>query len=151
MLFHTHLLLGILLFLLAKGDLTGNVFLLLFFVLLGSILPDIDEHKSKITQWTGLLGKIVSFLFRHRGLLHSLTFPIVMCVLLGLFWNWNYALALFMGYIGHLFADALTPMGIPILYPFTKFRLRGPLRTGSVWEWLVLGMLVVVIVRMLLW
>lgn len=149
MLFHTHLLFGILLFLLAKGYLPGNVFLLLFFVLLGSILPDIDEHKSKITQWSGLLGKIVSFLFRHRGILHSLTFPIVMCVLLGWFWYWSYAFALFVGYAGHLFADALTPMGIPIGYPFTEFRLRGPLRTGSVWEWIVLGMLVVVIVRML--
>jgi inner membrane protein len=150
MLFYTHLLFGILLFLLVKGYLAGNVFLLLFLVLLGSILPDIDEHKSKIARWSGLLGKTVSFLFRHRGILHAVIFPSALCIVLGLLWSKSYALALLIGYVGHLFADALTPMGIPILYPFTEFRLRGPLRTGSIWEWVMVGLLIILILKILL-
>jgi len=113
------------------------------------MLPDIDEHKSKITQWSGGLGKVVSYLFKHRGILHSIITPVILCVLLGL-WNKNYALALFIGYIGHLAADALTLMGIPVLYPFTEFRLRGFLKTARLGEWVIFVLLVIVIL-MIIW
>jgi inner membrane protein len=149
MLFPTHVLLGILIFLLARTHLTGNTYLILSLILLGSILPDIDEHKSKITRWSGLLGKIVSFLFKHRGILHSIFTPLIFCSFLGLLWDFDYALALFLGYVGHLFADALTPMGIPIFYPFTPFRLKGPFKTGNISEMTIIVLLILAIIKLI--
>ncbi|MEK6845688.1 MAG: metal-dependent hydrolase, partial [Nanoarchaeota archaeon] len=71
MLFLTHLLLGIASFLLVKEYLIGNQIIILLLILLGSILPDIDEAHSKINQWGGILGKIIAFFSKHRGMFHS--------------------------------------------------------------------------------
>ena len=51
MLFLTHLLLGIVSFLLIKGYLVGNQIVILLLILLGSILPDIDEENSWSSLW----------------------------------------------------------------------------------------------------
>ncbi|MFA6461499.1 MAG: metal-dependent hydrolase [Candidatus Woesearchaeota archaeon] len=147
MLFHTHVLIGIITFLLLHSYLPGNEYLILLFILIGSILPDIDEHKSKAAQLSGVIGKIVSFFASHRGIFHSFLLPLIGCGLLGYFWNFAYASALFIGYFVHLLADALTPMGIPILWPFKEFKLRGPIRCGTWQEWILFGMLVLLIIK----
>lgn len=141
MLFHTHILFGIIVFLLLRGSVLGNEYVLLALVILGAILPDIDEHNSKITQLSGLIGKIVSFFAKHRGIFHSLAFILLFSVFLGWLWKPYYAFAFFAGYLSHLFADALNPMGIPVFYPFSEFRLRGLIRVGGVLEWVILILL----------
>jgi len=147
MLFHTHVLLGIITFLLLQNYLPGNKYLLLLLILMGSIIPDIDEHKSKAVQLSGFIGKIVSFFAKHRGIFHSFLLPFVVCGILSWLWSFPYALAFFSGYLIHLLADALTPMGIPILYPFSEWKLRGPIRVGTWMEWLLLALLVVLIIK----
>ena len=148
MLFCTHLLFGITFFLLLKDYFFGgNILVLFFLVLLGAILPDIDESNSKISKEAGFLGTIVSFLFKHRGIFHSLVLAVLVSFLLGWFWQWPYGIALFVGYLSHLLADGLTPMGVQIFYPLSKFKLRGPVKTGGWGEWLILVLLIVVIVK----
>lgn len=149
MLFLTHLLLGIISFLLIKGYLVGNQIIILLLILLGSILPDIDEENSRINKWGGILGKIIAFFSKHRGMFHSLLFAVGLSAILGYFWAWNYGLALFIGYLSHLIGDALTPMGVQVFYPFLKFRIKGPIKTGGLMEVLVVIILVLGILKML--
>ncbi len=150
MLFLTHLLLGIISFLLIKEYLIGNQIIILLLILLGSILPDIDESHSKLNQWGGILGKIVAFFSRHRGMFHSLLFAVGLSAILSYVWSWYYGLALFVGYVSHLIGDALTPMGVQVFEPFLKFRIKGPIKTGSWMEWAVKILLVILIIKEIL-
>lgn len=147
MLFHTHILLGLLAFLLLHNYLPGNEYIVLVLILIGSILPDIDEHKSKAAQLSGVIGNIVSFFASHRGIFHSLLLPLVGFGLLAWFWNFPYALAFFVGYLIHLVGDALTPMGIPVFSPFSSWKLRGPIKVGTWMELVLFAVLLVLIVR----
>ncbi|MFH1682762.1 MAG: metal-dependent hydrolase [Candidatus Woesearchaeota archaeon] len=151
MLFWTHLSFGILGGLLALDHFTGGSYVLFFFlVLLGAVFPDIDERDSKITQWTGLFGKIVSLLNKHRGFFHSLLFVAVALIISSVFLTQFYSWGLFLGLCSHLFLDSLTPAGVPLLYPFERFKARGWLRTGGVGEVVVLFLVVVGIVWVVL-
>jgi inner membrane protein len=150
MLFHTHLMFGITTFILLSPVFSGgNEILFLVFVLLGSVLPDIDDGNSKIKKASGVLGSIVSFMFKHRGIFHSLIMVIVLFIVMS-FWNSYYAIGLTIGYLSHLLSDALTPMGIQFLYPFSSFKLRGPIKVGGIGEWVVLFGLVILVVKELL-
>ncbi len=147
MLFHTHLMIGLVFFLLLKDYFTGgNEIVFLFLVLLGSIFPDIDDGKSKMKKASGIIGSIISYLFKHRGIFHSIIFALGLFVLFFFFWNSYYAFAILIGYCSHLFGDLITPMGIRIFYPLSNFKIRGPIRVGSVGEWVILfGMMLVVL------
>jgi inner membrane protein len=150
MLFHTHLMFGVVSFILLSPIFSGgNEILFLVFVLLGSILPDIDDGNSKIKKASGVLGSIVSFMFKHRGIFHSLVMVVVLFIVIS-FWNSYYAIGLTIGYLSHLISDALTPMGIKFLYPFSSFKLRGPIKVGGIGEWVVLFGLVILVVKELL-
>ena len=150
MLFHTHLMFGIVSFILFSPLFSGgNEVLFLVLVLFGSILPDIDDGHSKIKKASGVLGSVVSFLFKHRGILHSLVIVVVLFVVIGL-WNSYYAWALCIGYLSHLLSDGLTPMGVQCLYPFSSFKLRGPIKVGGIGEWVVLFGLIILVVKEML-
>ena len=150
MLFHTHIMFGITAFILLSPVFSGgNEILFLVFVLLGSVLPDIDDGKSKIKKASGVIGSIVSFMFKHRGIFHSLIMVIVLFIVMS-FWDSYYAWALCVGYLSHLISDALTPMGIHFLYPFSSFKLRGPIKVGGIGEWVVLFGLIILVVKELL-
>jgi len=151
MLFHTHVLLGLLAFLFIHNYLPGNEYVILLLILVGSILPDIDEHKSKAAQLSGILGNIVSFFAKHRGIFHSFLFPFLVCGILAYFWSYPYALAFFIGYLAHLIGDSLTPMGIPVFYPFSNWKLRGPFKVGSWMEWVLLALLTILILKEVLY
>ena len=127
----------------------GNEILFLVFVLLGSVLPDIDDGHSKIKKASGVIGSIVSFMFKHRGIFHSLVMVIILFIVMS-FWNSYYAWGLCVGYLSHLISDALTPMGIKFLYPFSSFKLRGPIKVGGIGEWVVLFGLIILVAKELL-
>jgi inner membrane protein len=151
MLFRTHILIGIIFFLLLRKFFSGGDEILFFlFVLLGSILPDIDEANSKINRWSGIIGKWVSFFFKHRGIFHSLLFAVLLFIIVAVYWKSYYAWALALGYVAHLIGDGITPMGIQIFYPFSTYKIRGPIRTGGWMEGMVFLVLVVVIIKELL-
>jgi inner membrane protein len=146
MLFHTHLLLGICFFFLFNNYL-GNNYIIFLLVLLGAILPDIDEDNSKINKGAGVVGSVVGFLVKHRGIFHSVLFALFLFFIIDFVWGFNYGLALLVGYMSHLVGDSLTPMGIQVFYPFSKFKIRGPIRVGSTGEWIILFGLILLVVR----
>lgn len=146
MLFHTHILLGITFFLLFSSffGATGSVIFLLF-VLLGSIFPDIDERKSRMNRYSGIIGTIIAFFSRHRGLFHSFLFAGGLSFLLGI-WQPLYAYGFLLGYLAHLVGDGITRGGIMPFYPFSRFKVRGPFKVGGFMEGVLLLALVAGIV-----
>ena len=107
---------------------------------LAALLPDIDEQNSKINKWSGILGRLVIKVFKHRGLLHSLLFFGTVSLAMYTWWNQAYGLAFFIGYLAHITADGITPMGVPIFYPF-KFKISGPMRVGTPIETVLTGVM----------
>ena len=147
MLFHTHILLGVVLFLLIKDLFVGgNQVLFFFLVLLGSILPDIDSKDSKINRWSGVIGTVVAFFFKHRGLFHSLILHVILFFVVSYFFGTYYASGLMIGYFAHLLGDGFTRGGIAVFYPFSKFKVRGPVRVGGFFEGLIMVALFFLIV-----
>lgn len=142
MLFRTHLAFGFLAALLAlKIFSPDNLILFFILVLIGSILPDVDNPKSKI----GKKIKVIGFLFEHRGFFHSLLFLAVIYIISILFFRNNYfILPLVIGYSSHLFIDCFNHIGIMPLHPLSRFRIRGFIKTGALLETILFFSLVVV-------
>lgn len=145
--FKTHLAFGFLIGLFAISYFSPtNQVLFMALCLFGSLLPDIDHPRSKL----GRHVKIISVLFEHRGFFHS-GFAIVGLVVLMLYFiDMNvYALAIIIGYASHILIDMTTKEGIMLLHPFSKFRIRGLVRTGASFEYLILCALLLVDAYML--
>ena len=150
MLFATHLLLGMLFFLIFKNMFSGgNEIIFFLLMLLGSILPDIDERDSTINQWTGIFGRIISFFFKHRGIFHSLFLALLLFFSISVYWSTYYATALLLGYIAHLVGDSFSPSGIQMFYPFSQFKFKGPMKVGGFMEWVIVILLVVLVIVVL--
>ena len=112
--------------------------------LVGSLLPDIDHPKSLISQKVALLH----YPFRklgHRKATHSLLAVIISMGLMYLLFGTNYiGWGLGIGYSSHLLLDMLNPRGVPLLYPFIKYKYKlGNIHTGEKGEEIVYFLLVV--------
>lgn len=110
---------------------------------LGSLFPDIDHKNSKISKELKLTGFIVRLFAGHRTLFHNpFTYAAVYAIL-----RYSrpdlagFLVPLFMGIGTHLFLDALTPMGIPLL-PNLRLHL-GNIHTGSGNEKVVCCLLII--------
>lgn len=148
MLFYSHLLLGIVFYLLFGSYFEGGNNLVFFlFIIFGSIFPDVDEKTSKINHWFGIFGKFFAFLFRHRGIVHTIPFFIVCSFIVNVIFGSYYAIGLFIGFLAHLTGDIITPMGIKPFHPFLKFRLRGPIKVGGLLEHIIVVLLVIIILN----
>lgn len=89
---------------------------MLLFVILGSLFPDIDTPFSKLGRMNPL-----SSIMKHRGFTHTtLCLVLTSCLIGTLANNLSYAVAYGFGYLLHLLADTLTPMGIMWGYPESK-------------------------------
>ena len=120
---------------------------------LGSLLPDVDTPSSRAGFCVYPLALWLEKKFGHRTVTHSLTgvgFCALVCSPL-LFFHWGHVLfmALVCGFAFHLVGDACTKSGIPLMWPRrerwvfpgdAKFRLK----TGSMAEWVVLGVVLLV-------
>ncbi len=129
---------------------------------LGALLPDLDSPRSLLTAWqiAGVsplqpLARMINRTFGHRGALHSLLgWGIASVGFIALsaipLWNIVASLALSLGYLSHLAADASTKTGIPFLFPHRKrYRLLPkPLRisTGSFAEEVLFTLLLILFV-----
>ncbi|MFH1365332.1 MAG: metal-dependent hydrolase, partial [archaeon] len=96
-------------------------------------LPDIDSKFSELGKNKSF--RIIQLFLKHRGILHSFIFLILMSILLALFLP-VFALPVFLGYGLHLFADSFTVSGLKLFYPFKKIYC-GPIKTGTKKETLV--------------
>jgi len=108
-------------------------------LMIGALLPDIDHAGSALGRRIPIIPTVISFVFGHRGLTHSLLF----LVLLGLTRPWfspQFYLGLMIGTISHLVGDMMTHRGIQLFYPF-KMAISFPVsfKTGGVVEQVLLA------------
>ena len=116
---------------------------------IGALLPDLDHPQSTISRRVWLAGASLRLVVSHRGALHSLI-AMAAAMLLAAIAPDDYgqiALSAAVGYCSHIFLDALTVSGVPLLWPYSRrFRLLR-LRTGGVGEmlfaWGLLTLLVI--------
>ena len=135
MMFKTHLVFGFLVALLLIGFLQpANQILFLTFVVIASILPDIDHPDSKL----GSKIKIIGHLFEHRGFFHSV-FALFMFGFLTYFLLRQRILmiAVMAGYFSHMAIDCLSHQGIMPFHPFSRMAIKGFIKTNSVAELIV--------------
>ena len=99
-------------------------------MLIATFIPDVDSKFSTLGKKKTF--RVLQFFIKHRGIMHSFTFLLLITLLLTLFFP-VLALGFFLGYGLHLFADSFTSEGIRPFYPFKK-RVRGPVKTGGRFE-----------------
>lgn len=94
-------------------------------VVLGSLLPDIDEPESYIGKRTLFLSDGIEKLFGHRGASHFLIVPFLLLTI-AIFTKGFLSLVLFglaFGYFFHIIGDMLTLSGIQnVFFPFGNKR-----------------------------
>ena len=136
MLFRVHVLFGIFIWIVLDFFIEMPFFVLAF-VLLGSIFVDIDSGTSRIGKRVWFL----SWLFRHRGFLHSLFACLLLSLIVGALNLWA-GFGFFVGYFFHLSMDCFTRMGVLLFWPF-GFKVRGFVKSGSWVEDVLFVMLLV--------
>jgi len=139
MLLRTHLAISLFFILVCLSSVSSKLIFILF-VLIGTIIPDIDSKKSFGGNFKIL--RPIQLLFTHRGFFHSLLFMVLVLIFLkyvfpvGMF-------GFFVGFLSHIIADIFTIEGIRVFYPF-NFKFFGFVKTGELSETLFLLFVVVV-------
>jgi inner membrane protein len=101
-------------------------------VVVGSLIPDIDEPKSYVGRRSMGVSNKVKEAFGHRGMTHSL----VVWGIIALVMMWEssslFAIGFVLGYLFHILEDFFSVQGVPLFWPFTLKRFKIPIyRTGS--------------------
>jgi inner membrane protein len=133
MLYKTHLLAALLVSLFVIDFFNvGNPIIFVLLFTFSTMLPDLDTPKSKLGRQAGILSTILSYLFGHRGFLHSIWIPLAL--LIGLWYKGFpvYGFAIFGGYMTHLIVDALTLGGVKFFWLGKK--TKGIFKTGGLAE-----------------
>jgi inner membrane protein len=139
MLIKTHLAIT-LLFILAFLSKVEHQIVFVVVALVATFIPDIDSRYSTIGK--NKINRIFQFLTKHRGVIHSFTFLIVL-TLVFLFFVPIIAFPFFLGYGLHLVADSFTIEGIQPFYPI-KAKSHGILETGGRTEFFILVAFVII-------
>ena len=124
----------------------SNKYLFLAILTFASVLPDIDLPRSKIGKKFGFISRIINIFFGHRGLFHSLFLGLILFFVFYYFNLKLIAIAVLIGYISHLLMDGLTKEGVLFFTPFSSLRLKGFIRTGSFFEYLLFFVLIILVV-----
>lgn len=117
----------------------------LFCGAVGGLLPDIDHESSKITKKLGPIGYIISRCCSHRGITHTLALWVFLFGLIATCFPvlGFYCGCLFLGCVSHLVLDAMTPSGVPLLWPMKQNKISFmKIKTGGKVEPIVSGLLV---------
>ena len=148
--YYTHLAFGFLASLLAINFFDiNNKLLFILIALLFSIFPDIDERKSKIGKKYKWTSAIINFIFGHRGFFHSIYIPLILYFLF-YYINNEIGIGILVGYFSHLFMDAMTKQGIKPLHPIINKKIKGPIRTNSLFEKILFILIILLILYFLL-
>lgn len=111
--------------------------------LIGSLFPDIDHKGSFIGKRLKLLSFLVRMTTGHRGATHAPILLVALSIallfvgnLFGFGQMWLFGIiGFFCGAISHVLLDALTPAGVPLMYPFSKESTNfAKIKTGSFGE-----------------
>lgn len=143
-------------------------------LLLGSVLPDIDEPSSFIGRKTSIrvkkskkelkrdkkkgkegehkrigLSTVINKTFGHRGFTHSLPALALLSLIL-LLWNHAFVIGILWGYFLHIAGDFFSKTGVPLFKPIInrKFKIH-IYTTGKRSEDIVLGFIIGALVLML--
>ena len=136
MLFRTHIVFSLAVYFLLSYFLIMPVWVL-GFILLATAFVDIDVGNSSFgNRW---YFRPLQWMTKHRGVLHSLVFALVLSLILGSVSLWA-GFGFFVGYISHLFLDCFTKSGIGLFWPF-KWRVRGFVKSGGIVEQVVFVLL----------
>ena len=137
MLMKTHLAMGVAGILFLLPSVTHKVSFLII-ALFATLLPDIDNINSYFGRYWFL--RPMQWATKHRGLLHSFTFCLIVSIFLAFFIP-IWALPFFLGYSIHLFADSFTQEGIRPFWPFKDETAGSVYVGGSVEQGLFYGVL----------
>jgi inner membrane protein len=97
------------------------------FVIIGCGIPDIDSGFSSWGRhW---IFKPLQFFFKHRTFIHSLTFGLVLTILIAMFFPIA-SFGFFVGFASHILLDSFTKDGIQPFWPFT-YKSRGFIVSGG--------------------
>jgi len=129
MMLRTHLAITVFVILLFLST-VSNKFVFVIMALFACVIPDVDSGFSTIGRFKET--SITRFFVKHRGILHSFSFCIIISILLAFFIP-LVSLGFFVGYSSHLFADSFTIEGIKPFWPFKKSS-SWRIRTGSLLE-----------------
>ena len=133
MLTKTHIAISILAILLFINSVENKIIFSIV-VLIATLIPDVDSNLSGVGR--KVIFRPLQFFVRHRGVLHSFTFLILISLVFVLFFP-IVAFGFFLGYGLHLLADSFTIEGIRPFYPFKKTS-SWKIRTGGKTEIMVL-------------
>lgn len=134
MMYYTHAVFGIFIALIAIDIFQiKNKALFILIALFFSIFPDIDESRSRIGRKNKIISRIVSFIFGHRGIFHTIYIPLILFFILNII-NFEIAFASVIGYFSHLILDSLTKNGIKPFYPIISKKVNGFFKTNSIVE-----------------
>lgn len=126
MLIKTHLVIaifGLLLFV----DFVSDPYIFILVGLISTFIPDLDSFNSKTGK--RFISRVFMAFTKHRGIMHSLFFMLLIYFVLNYFWP-VVALGFLIGYSIHLFADCLTKTSVQLFWPL-KVKVRGFILTGG--------------------
>lgn len=126
MMIRTHLAIAVLAILLFLPHISNKI-LFVIVALVATLIPDVDCAFS--TLGSSRIFKFLQFFTKHRGIIHSFSFCLLVSVILALFFP-ALAFAFFLGYGLHLIADSFTQEGITPFWPYSKTS-SGIIRTGG--------------------
>ena len=120
-----------------------------FALILGALLPDIDEKDSTISHKHPFWNKLANSLSRHRGIFHTIWIPVAIFLIAYFVVSKYFAIpalllmGFFIGYGSHLIADSMTVQGTAPLHPLHRGQVRGLIKTGGILETIFMCALVV--------
>lgn len=114
---------------------------------LATFIPDADSKFSTLGKNKSL--RILQFFVRHRGMMHSFSFLILITLFFVLFFP-IISLGFFLGYGLHLLADSFTVRGIKPFYPLKK-KSSWKIRTGGRSEVIILVCFIIGNLGLLMW
>ncbi len=115
--------------------------------LLATFIPDADSKFSTLGKKKSL--RILQFFVKHRGMMHSFSFLILITLFFVLFFP-IISLGFFLGYGLHLLADSFTVRGIRPFYPLKK-KSSWKIRTGGRSEVIILVCFIIGDLGLLMW
>ena len=118
----------------------------------GGLMPDIDHPHSALGRRIPFISIPLSHLVGHRGVTHSLLAVIAILVLLPVAaFTMDTRITMMVapmciGYLSHIAGDALTPSGVPLLWPRRKRYTLNLFKTTSLLETVFIGVFTVSVV-----
>jgi membrane-bound metal-dependent hydrolase YbcI (DUF457 family) len=132
MLRRTHLVFSIFVFLILFSYLDFlNRWIFFIFLLIGTLIVDIDSRKSKLGKRWYL--RPIQWFVSHRGAFHTLLFGLFLGILV-YFFNHDAGFGFFVGYFLHLFLDLFNVSGLRMFRPVSRRKISFGIRTGGMVE-----------------